>query len=721
MIQTKKDQSRSDCPPFSKMEMVVSGMLAEPGLTLCLSHVQSCPDCSALLDGLFGNRAVLPRLRMSNDDSLPVVLSPVVSRGEEVLPLDSPMESGDLGSIGAIRLTDVLGRGPTAITLSGFDTRLHRAVVVKMLRPRLASIPALSEEFFAEGRAAAGLEHPGIVPILWVEAFKGLPFIVMPLLKGESLATRLESGPLSSEATAELLLGVLSALEEAHSRRLVHRDLKPANIWIREDKPSNYRPILLDFGIASHFDSGGRSCGTRGYMSPEQASGEPCDHRSDFFSLGCVTFEMLSGRPAWPQGADPGFLPLLSNDPSIPTKWKPLLAALLQLDPAKRPLTHAAFRALLPLPESSKTWSLLALAAFFALAILCFAAAWFSFWKAVPLPEAPHDSISAHQPAKLEGKKQNNSVILPSFIMKRSHGVVADISGSGGVAVCLNDSNKVRMVSIPDEMILSEIEVKNTVMRMKLNADASMLAVHSRLKDNTFTVTIIDCRNGKTLAEFKADPEEGELWSGTKSDNYIFRSMGGIAVVRANGQGGKWSASLLPLPTLADKSKIPAVNFATMALTDLLGICFSNRSVTVYNVSNAKLVRIFQYVFPEKSQPRVVSWRNSSCCTVVGDRNVVEMDFSVKGNSECDIWQLPSAAMAFCWIGNTEYAMVAETGENVPTVLLGNRGKKEFTAKLDTGAVWIDRLDWIASAGMLAAFGHDGSLRLYSPKSKPVD
>jgi serine/threonine-protein kinase len=180
------------------------------------------------------------------------------------------------------------------------DTLLNRAVALKILYPELSADPLFVERFRREAQAAANLSHPNIVPVFdWGED-AGTYFIVMELVDGTSLADMLRGGTtISAARSAQIVAQVAAALGYAHRSGVVHRDVKPGNILITRDGQVK----VTDFGIAQavssedHLAEAGSVMGTATYFSPEQASGEAVDGRSDVYALGVVLYEMLVGRP----------------------------------------------------------------------------------------------------------------------------------------------------------------------------------------------------------------------------------------------------------------------------------------------------------------------------------------------------------------------------------------------------------------------------------------
>lgn len=196
----------------------------------------------------------------------------------------------------------LVGRGGFAEVFAVRDNRLRRELAVKVLRPELVLSDVLLERFRREAEAVAALRHPSIVPIYDVGEGEGLAYIIMPLIKGETLRSRLDRvGRPSLDEAEMILLEAAGALAVAHEEGMVHRDIKPENIML-EGRSS--RVLLMDFGIAKAVDASageltqsGMIIGTPQYMSPEQAAGEKSiDHRADQYGLAVVGFRMLTGR-----------------------------------------------------------------------------------------------------------------------------------------------------------------------------------------------------------------------------------------------------------------------------------------------------------------------------------------------------------------------------------------------------------------------------------------
>lgn len=214
---------------------------------------------------------------------------------------------GDLAgrSLGPYRLDVRIGSGAAGDVYRAWDERLSRHVAVKVLSPRVADSPEQVRRLEAEGRAAAAIAHPNVVTVHDVGSIEGMPFIVSELIDGESLRSVIGRGALSRERALHLGLQLARGLTAAHARGVVHRDLKPENLVVTREGTLK----ILDFGLARltgvherrELDATlpGTVLGTAGYLSPEQARGEPADARSDLFAVGAILYELLSGQRAF--------------------------------------------------------------------------------------------------------------------------------------------------------------------------------------------------------------------------------------------------------------------------------------------------------------------------------------------------------------------------------------------------------------------------------------
>ncbi len=247
----------------------------------------------------------------------------------------SPPQAGDeIGRLGSYRVLKVLGAGGMGVVFQAEDPRLNRMVALKAMLPALAASGSNKERFIREARAAAAIEHDHIVAIFQVDEDRGVPFIAMPLLRGEALEDRLKrQRKLPLPEALRIAKETAEGLAAAHERNMIHRDIKPANIWLEGEKG---RVKLLDFGLArtargdSQLTQQGAIIGTPAYMAPEQGAGKPVDTRCDLFSLGCVLYRMATGQMPF-KGADTvsTLVAVATETPKSPRSLNPAISPRL--------------------------------------------------------------------------------------------------------------------------------------------------------------------------------------------------------------------------------------------------------------------------------------------------------------------------------------------------------------------------------------------------------
>lgn len=226
--------------------------------------------------------------------------------------------------VGPYEMGASLGEGGMGEVYRAWDYRLERTVAIKMVKG-VSADPDWQRRFLQEARTVGSLNHPNILTVHDVGVENGVPYLVTELVDGESLRSVLKKGPIPLSKAIDFALQILDGLSVAHRAGIVHRDLKPANIMVTKTGLIK----ILDFGLAKqvHAASGdrvkeltepGMIMGTATYMSPEQARGEPVDHRSDQFSFGLILYEMLAGRAAFDRGSALQTMAAIVDEPCPP-------------------------------------------------------------------------------------------------------------------------------------------------------------------------------------------------------------------------------------------------------------------------------------------------------------------------------------------------------------------------------------------------------------------
>jgi hypothetical protein len=350
-------------------------------------------------------------------------------------------------TISHYRIVSQLGAGGMGVVYQAEDLRLGRPVALKFVSSDLGHDPRAVQRLRVEARAASALNHANICTIYDIDEIDGHPFIVMELMKGRTLRDRLADGPLKIHQVLDFGIEVADALHAAHSEGIIHRDIKPGNIFVTD---RNHVKIL-DFGLAkvtslfessrTTIDAGDRTAegvtqGTVAYMSPEQASGEELDTRTDLFSLGVVLYECATGRLPFTGKTTALILSAVLNrspaapsmlNPDVPLRLQEVIKNCLEKDRELRYQSAADLRADLkrvrrdfesgqsasidavrpdaePRPDSAvrtaaprralRTWGIAA-----AVVVSVIAAGSYLYWRASPPPVAPAAETQQAEPA----------------------------------------------------------------------------------------------------------------------------------------------------------------------------------------------------------------------------------------------------------------------------------------------------------------------------------
>jgi len=380
----------SACVGAADLREYLLGRMSEPTAAAVETHVASCPECRKLLPTIwaeddfvadFRDQAGRPQPknalldRLAGDlygllRSLPTDRNVTPPAAAEATPapggltaenaedvrslLAPPREPDELGRLGEYRVLKVLGSGGMGVVFLAEDTRLRRRVALKAMKPALAANAQARQRFLREAQLTASLTHDHVVAVHQVGEEKGVPFLAMPLVQGESLDARLKrEGRLPLAEVLHIGRETAEGLAAAHEHGLIHRDVKPANLWLETLPGGRTRVKVLDFGLAragdgdgEHLTQTGVVVGTPAYMAPEQARGEKVDARSDLFSLGCVLYKLCTGQTPFVGDTAMAVLTALATvhpkpvsdlNPDVPAELSELVMRLLEKNPGRRP------------------------------------------------------------------------------------------------------------------------------------------------------------------------------------------------------------------------------------------------------------------------------------------------------------------------------------------------------------------------------------------------
>ena len=353
------------CAEKADLQGLIDGTLPEDEQASVAAHLESCEGCRRQFEEIAGQSEVIPRVADFDMDSAPrsqaldaamrklkngVEGPEATATGPTAGPftlgfLDASENPRHLGRLSGYEIVEVIGRGGMGTVLKARDPKLERLVAVKVLNPELAASSPARLRFLQEARSAASVTHDHVVTIHAVDDSGDVPFLVMEYVVGASLADVIQQrGSLPLEEVLRIGMQVSSGLAAAHALGLVHRDIKPSNILLENCVT---RVKITDFGLVrvmheAQLTQTDAVAGTPQYMSPEQATGEKVDHRSDLFSLGCVMYAMCTGRSPFRAETPIAVLrrvcedtprPIQETNPEIPD-W---LAAIIDRLLAKRP------------------------------------------------------------------------------------------------------------------------------------------------------------------------------------------------------------------------------------------------------------------------------------------------------------------------------------------------------------------------------------------------
>jgi Protein kinase domain len=340
--------SNIPCPDEKTLQRLTEGTLPLVERARLTTHLETCTTCRRKAAGFAATAEIKTPPPTHPENSRTVILTDA----EKTDFLDPPRRAGLLGQLGPFEIVEVIGRGAMGVVLKAIDPALERTVAVKVLAQQLGLSAAARERFLREARAVAAVSHQNVVRLHAIEDQGRHPYLVMEYVAGAALQERLDrGGPMEMSEILRIGEQIAAGLAAAHLGGVVHRDVKPANILLEADSG---RVKLSDFGLARESEGGltqvGAAVGTPLYMAPEQARGEPVDHRTDLFALGGILYRLCAGRPPFEAGNSLALLrhiceeeprPVAETNTAVPVWLTDLIGRLLAKDPAQRPASAA--------------------------------------------------------------------------------------------------------------------------------------------------------------------------------------------------------------------------------------------------------------------------------------------------------------------------------------------------------------------------------------------
>ena len=254
-----------------------------------------------------------------------------------------------IDALGHYKILNQLGTGGMGDVFRARDTVLGRTVVIKVLPRTITADPERRERFLREARAASALSHPNIATLFEIGEEAPHLYVVFEYVPGQQLTRVIGGRPLNIRSVLDIAVQLADALAEAHAQGIVHGDVKPDNVMVTPKRHAKF----LDFGLVAWTEGGAIRetltseaqaapaivLGTVAYVSPEQAIGEPVDHRTDLFSLGVILFEMLTGRPPFAERAA-----ARPSCESLRERRQPRAASTVTFRPSSTPSSCAHWR-----------------------------------------------------------------------------------------------------------------------------------------------------------------------------------------------------------------------------------------------------------------------------------------------------------------------------------------------------------------------------------------
>lgn len=729
----------SDCPTVPELQLFSTGDLPSIDFEKLALHIESCNIClSKMESSLFDNEQdeFLKHIKPIDENFISELQTPsetlqkalaLSGRGdpahhiEKYRPLFAkPSFEGDLGTFGKFRIIAELGYGGMGMVFDAYDTLAHRRIALKTLRPDLLGNQTLRTLFLDEARMAAKLVHPNIIILLDVDAIEGVPYITMPLLKGESLQAFLSTNPggVGLPLFLHIARQLLSGLEHLHLKGLVHRDIKPSNIFLETGLDGKPHAILLDLGLARLEDVAGNSklgLGTPEFAAPEQIQGAKIDARADIFSLGKVFGKMLNGLVHQASIQPVKTFPWnLQTDPLAD-----LIRRMTDPLPSNRPASVNDVIKSLDYKPSLKPLRVVAL--ILPLALVAMAFVYFSFNNRRP----SSDNSSNTNPVAIEPIAASLD-LKPAHVFLGMNSKLNSISGNGEIFAYISYQKTLTLNYANDPKTKSELALPYDPNFIVLNQKGNLLALSS-VGGN---LSIVKIPTGVVLFTMQ-DKEKIQFdhleWGGKNSDVLLFSQNNKMFQLKPESQD---KYPNLPLEVQDPKVLKNVINWENIVPLPGSDFFLANLSMTnslkrlliIYNIAENKIVKITSpspHLDMNNKTIKSLGWINKDLFFATQNRNLFEYGW-IPNNDPQNInmfliksAELPHAPDDLIWLDNDHFILLADIGETTPSLYLYNRENLASSKKFETNGEWVKQLKKL-DGNSFAAFCKSGKVLTYT-------
>ena len=733
----------SDCPTVPELNLFATGDLPSIDFDKLAMHIESCNIClSKMESSLFDNEQdeFLKHIKPIDENFISELQTPsetlqkalaLSGRGdpahhiEKYRPLFAkPSFEGDLGTFGKFRIIAEIGYGGMGMVFDAYDTLANRRIALKTLRPDLLGNQTLRGLFLDEARMAAKLVHPNIIILLDVDTIEGVPYITMPLLKGESLQAFLSTNPggVGLPLFLHIARQLLSGLEHLHLKGLVHRDIKPSNIFLETGLDGKPHAILLDLGLARLEDVAGNSklgLGTPEFAAPEQIQGAKIDARADIFSLGKVFEKMVHGldhqasiQPLknfpWNLQADPlADLIRKMTDPlpsNRPASVQDVVKAL-DYKPSLKPLRVGAL--IMPF-------------ALVAMALLIY----FSFNHR----DTSLDNGSIKNPVAIDSQAPvaTSLDLRPAHVFQGKHYGLNSISGDGEIFAHISYQKTLTLNYANDPKKSTDIALPYDPNSVVFNQEGNLLAFSSIGSD----LSIVKIPTGMVLFTMQ-DKEKLQFdhleWGGKNSDVLLFSQNNKMFQLKPESQDKYPNAvSEIQDPKVL-KNIITCENIVPLPSSDLFlaNLTMANslkRLFIIYNIAENKVVKVTSptpHLDMNNKTIKSLGWINRELLFATQNRNLFEYGWIPNNDPQnlnmflVKVSEIPHAPDDLIFLDNEHFIALADVGGTIPSLYLYNRENLASSKKFETNGEWVKQLKKLDGKSF-AAFCQSGKVLTFT-------